>query len=188
MVANPREARCVRWNFPAFVTFAIAAAACDGGQHRVQLPMFFSLDATASANEGEMSVECEIAFLVEIAGEVSRTDEVIEYVGTMGGSAGRTILREDGSGVGYIGDYYFPNLQVLHILPSRIQLVSDTYRPDEPVSSRFGAELHFWEGALQPDGSILGSWTCAPMDVDDHGVEDYTIFAEGLWTTTTLSR
>jgi len=135
-----------------------------------------------------MSVDCRIDFLVEIAGEVSRTDEVIEYVGTMGGGAERKIRREDGSGVAYIGDYYFPNLQVLHILPSRIQLVSDNYRPDEPVSSRFGAELRFWEGALQPDGSILGSWTCAPMDVDDRGIEDFTIFADGPWNTTTLSR
>src|SRR5688572_24186436 len=63
-----------------------------------------------------------------------------------------------GSGVAYFADYFYPELQVLHILPAKVQIVSLSHREGQPVTSRFGGELRFWEGTLQPDGTITGSW------------------------------
>jgi hypothetical protein len=188
-----RGARSVRQKSWAFAALAIALSACDGngsrdGQDRAQLPMFFRLDATAATQEGGFTVECRIDYVLDIAGEVSRTDAVVEYVGTMGGGANRSPLREDGSGVAFFADAHYPRMQVLHILPSRVQIVSLDHPPDEPSSSRFWGELRFFEGALQPDGSLLGAWTCAPLDTEYGGIVDDSVFAEGVWTGTPLPR
>jgi hypothetical protein len=82
---------------------ALLLASCDdgGGGRRYQvppLPMTFQLDGTASATQGDLDVDCVLRLVVEISGEVSRTDEVVEYIATMGGDVQRNLLREDGSG------------------------------------------------------------------------------------------
>src|SRR6185436_1764770 len=109
----------------------IAAAApllvaCDegGGRQRVpELPMSFQLNGAATTEEGGLNVDCSLEFVVEISGEVSRTRDVVEYIATMGGEAVRNMLRADGSGVVLSAFAYYPRLQVLHILPDRVQLV-----------------------------------------------------------------
>ena len=152
-----------------------------------ELPSFFQLDAVASAEEGEFTVDCSLGFVVEISGEVSRTNEVVEYIATMGGEAVRNILREDGSGVVLSAFAHYPNLQVLHILPDRVQLVSLDFPPDGPsTGSRFWDELRFFDGTISQDGVITGEWLCAPLDVEQGGINDDTVFAEGNWVTTAL--
>jgi hypothetical protein len=157
------------------------------GPAELRLPMHFELAATASATEGEFTVNCSLGFVVEISGEVSRTSEVVEYIATMGGEAVRDIQREDGSGVVLSGFAYYPNLQVLHILPDRVQLVSLDFPPDGPsTGSRFWDELRFFDGVLDDDGTITGEWLCAPLDVEQGGINDDSIFADGTWTTTEI--
>jgi hypothetical protein len=85
------------------------------GPAELRLPMHFELNATASTTEGEFTVDCSLGFVVEISGEVSRTNEVVEYIAVMGGEAVRNILRDDGSGVVLSAFAHYPNLQVLHI-------------------------------------------------------------------------
>ena len=177
------------------LAMAIAAAASlsaclgvdDDGPPVPEMPLFFQLDATASAEEGELNVDCSLGFVVEITGEVSRTRDVVEYVATMGGEAERNLLREDGSGVILSAFAHYPNLQVLHILPDRVQLVSLDFPPDGPsTGSRFWDELRFFDGTIDQDGVITGEWLCAPLDVNQGGINDDTVFAEGTWTTTEL--
>lgn len=173
----------------ACIASALLLGSCDDddGPRTPELPAFFQLDAVAAAESGEFHVDCSLGFVVEIGGEVSRTKEVVEYVATMGGEAVRNILREDGSGVVLSAFAYYPNLQVLHILPDRVQLVSLDFPPDGPsTGSRFWDELRFFDGAIDRDGVITGEWLCAPLDTGQGGIEDDTVFAEGTWETTTL--
>lgn len=152
-----------------------------------EMPTYFSLEAAAEAEDGDLNVDCSLEFIVEITGEVSRTDEVVEYVATMGGEAVRNLLRDDGSGVVLSAFAYYPNLQVLHILPDRVQLVSLDFPPDGPsTGSRFWDELRFFDGTIDQDGVITGEWLCAPLDVDQGGINDDTVFADGTWATTAL--
>lgn len=167
-------------------------AACEegnGGRRNepAPLPLFFHLSATASAVGDGLTVECALGFNVEISGEVSRTSEVVEYIATMGGDARRTLLRSDGSGVDLWADAHYPRLQVLHILPNRVQLVSLDFPPDGPsTGSRFWDELRFFDGFIDGNGVIDGEWLCAPLDVEQGGINDDTIFAEGAWETTEI--
>jgi hypothetical protein len=161
----------------------------DGNDASIELPMpmFFGFNATASAEEGDLTVDCSIGFVVEIPGEVSRTPEVVEYIAVMGGDAVRDLRRPDGSGVILSGFAHYPRLQVLHILPNRVQLVSLDFPPDGPsTGSRFWDELRFFDGVLEADRSISGEWLCAPLDVEQGGINDDSVFAEGTWTTTEI--
>ena len=175
------------------IRFIAAAAsllvACDegGGRQRVpELPMSFQLNGAATIEEGGLSVDCSLEFVVEISGEISRTRDVVEHIATMGGEAVRNVLREDGSGVVLSAFAYYPRLQVLHILPDRVQLVSLDFPPDGPsTGSRFWFwdELRFFDGRIAEDGSITGEWLCAPLDTEQGGIVDNTIFADGTWET-----
>ena len=171
-------------------TIAIAATllvACDEGggrQHAPVLPMSFNLNGAAATDEDGLSVDCSLEFVVEISGEVSRTGEVVEYIATMGGEAVRNLLREDGSGVVLSAFAYYPRLQVLHILPDRVQLVSLDFPPDGPsTGSRFWDELRFFDGRISEDGVISGEWLCAPLDTEQGGITDDSVFADGTWET-----
>ncbi len=131
-------------------------AGCDESSGRrpeePPLPMFFRLDGAASATADDLAVDCSLEFIVEVSGEVSRTDEVVEYIATMGGNAVRNFERPDGPSAG----------------------------------SRFWDELRFFDGFLKDDGSIEGEWLCAPLDVEQGGINDDTVFAEGNWETTEI--
>jgi hypothetical protein len=149
-----------------------------------EMPTYFWLEATATGESEEFNVECRLEFIVEISGEVSRTDEVVEYTATMGGEAARQLLRDDGSGVAFAADFYWPDRQVLDILPNRVQIISPKFSPDDPsVASRFGHELGFFDGTIDRDGVISGEWLCAPLDTDRGDINDNVIFAEGTWHT-----
>ena len=159
----------------------------DGIDNPRELPMptFFEMHATAEAQEGDLTVNCSIGFVVEITGEISRTRDVVEYIAIMGGEAVRDLRRPDGSGVILSAFAYYPRLQVLHILPNRVQLVSLDFPPDGPsTGSRFWDELRFFDGVLEADRTISGEWLCAPLDVEQGGIDDDSVFAEGTWTTT----
>jgi hypothetical protein len=153
-----------------------------------EMPRYFWLEATASGESAEFNVECRLEFIVEISGEVSRTDEVVEYTAIMGGEAARQLLRDDGSGVAFVADAYYPDHQVLHILPDRVQIVSPDFSPDEPTSgSRFWHELRFFEGTIDRNGVMTGEWLCAPLDTDRGDINDNSVFAEGTWVTTEIT-
>jgi hypothetical protein len=181
--------RAMDTRIPAAAAASLALlAACndDGSDAPIELPMptFFEFHATASAQEGGLSVDCSIGFVVEISGEVSRTKEVVEYIATMGGEAVRDLRRPDGSGVVLSAFAHYPRLQVLHILPNRVQLVSLDFPPDGPsTGSRFWDELRFFDGVLEADRTISGDWLCAPLDVEQGGINDDSVFAEGTWQT-----
>src|SRR5262245_22064783 len=84
-----------------------------------ELPLFFALNAAAAAESDAYDADCSLEFVVEISGEVSRTNRVVEYIATMGGEAVRNLQRDDGSGVVLSAFAFYPQLQVLHILPDR---------------------------------------------------------------------
>jgi hypothetical protein len=174
--------------------YAVAAlltltAGCDPGgdgttQDPPRLPMYFWLNADAFTEEDGLTVECDIEYIVEVHGEVSRTDAVVEYVATMGGSASRRLYREDRSGVEFWADAYYPDVQVLHVLPDRVQLVARFPTPSDPEPSpRFWLELVFWDGRIRGNSVISGEWLCAPLYTEQGGINDDHVLADGTWET-----
>jgi hypothetical protein len=164
---------------------ALLAFGCggNGGSTYAELPGFFKLNAIAHAEADDETVDCKLDFIVELAGEVSRTDAVVEYVGTMGGEAERSILKPDQSGAGFIADAY-SEIQALLILPDHVEINTINVPPGDPnVTSRFWDEIQHFDGRLGPADRITGEWICAPLDVEYGGVQDDSIFAPGTWHT-----
>lgn len=165
----------------------LLVAACDGGHSPAAEPpalpeLSFWLRARAETTADSFTVTCALDYIVEIAGEVSRSNEVVEYVGTMGGEASRTILAADQSGVSFVADA-FSEIQVLLFVPDRVQIDLINVPPNPPgVVSRFWDEQHRFEGVLAGN-TIEGEWTCAPLDTEIGGINDDSIFAVGAWFT-----
>jgi SAM-dependent methyltransferase len=58
------------------------------------------------------------------------------------------------------------------------------FPPDGPTTgSRFWDELRFFDGTISQDGVITGEWLCAPLDTEQGGIVDDTVFADGSWET-----
>ena len=159
----------------------------SNGGARQQLPAFFLLQGSASLQSGEQTLECHIDFIVELAGETLRTDTFVEYVGTMGGGAGRQVLRPDGSGFALNGDA-FSEIRARLIFPDQV-IIEATNLPPGPTHTppSFFEELSRFEGTLGSAEMISGEWLCAPFFTDLGGLADETLFADGLWFTESIS-
>ena len=172
-------------------------AGCGGGSDapsfdrtgRPELPvLLFWLRASAETQVNDVTVECSLDYLVDIAGEVARTDDVVEYVGTMGGEARRSLLNPDQSGVAIMADA-FSEVQVLLLVPDRVQINQINLPPDPPgASSRFWDEQRRFDGQLGPGDLMTGEWVCAPLDTEIGGIVDDTISADGVWYSETATR
>lgn len=162
---------------------------CDssGGGAPPELPQFFRLKAAASLQAGEQSLDCHVSFIVELAGETVRTNAFVEYVGTMGGEAGRQVLNADGSGIALVGDA-FSEVRARLTFPDQVVIESINIPPfvahDPPG---FFEEIVRFDGTLGPADLISGEWLCAPFFTERGGFEDDTLFAEGTWFTETIS-
>lgn len=152
-----------------------------------QLPGFFLLEGSASLQSGDQTLDCHIDFIVELAGETLRTDTFVEYVGTMGGGAGRQVLNPDGSGFALNGDA-FSEIRARLTFPDHV-IIESINMPPGPTHTppSFWEELINFEGSLGPAELISGEWLCAPFFIDLGGFADETLFADGLWFTETIS-
>jgi hypothetical protein len=174
-----------------FLTLMVSALlfGCGGsdGGASPELPEFFRLEGSASLQAGEQTVDCHIDFIVELAGETARTNAFVEYVGTMGGEAGRQVLNADGSGIELVGDA-FSEVRARLTFPDQVVIEAINLPPfvaHDPPS--FFEELIRFEGRLGVAELISGEWLCAPFFTDRGGFEDDTLFAEGLWFTETIT-
>lgn len=146
----------------------------------------FRLNGSATLESGEQTLTCHIAFVVELAGEVARTDALVEYVGTMGGEAGRQILNPDGSGFALNGDA-FSEIRARLTFPDAVVIEAINLPPQTPHDPpSFFEELVRFDGMLGPGDMLSGEWLCAPFFTDLGGFVDDSLFADGAWFTETL--
>ena len=175
-----------------FVVFGVTAAllgSCGGNSDtaaQVKLPSLMRLEAFASSVSGDQTLECGLDYIIEIAGEISRTNSVVEYVGTMGGGARRSILNPDLSGFAISADA-FSEIQILHTLPDLVEINLINVPPNPPgVSSRFWDSQKTFVGRLSAQNMISGDWVCEPLDTEIGGIVDDSLFADGTWFTETI--
>lgn len=174
--------------FPV-VVFSTLGFGCDGsgGHPPAALPQYFHLEGSASLESGTQTLDCHIDFIVELAGESARTDAFVEYLGTMGGDAGRQVLNPDGSGFALNGDA-FSEVRARLTFPDQV-FVEAINLPQGPTHNppSFFEELTTFSGTLGPGDLLSGEWLCAPFFTDLGGFADDTLFADGVWFTETIN-
>jgi hypothetical protein len=158
---------------------AVSCASPAGPTSIVQLPHQVLLNAYADGVVGDLSIKCSIGFLLIL----EPTDS--GYRGSMGGGIERQVLPAEGNGIGFFGDAYYPEIRVTVARRHRAVTVSSLQNGIVPMptgESRFWDQLLTFRGTYDPmTGSIVGDWTCAPLDVrgDDKGT------VVGWWTLAT---
>lgn len=174
------------FRLPVAVAATLLLAACDGGSDAPPpgLPMLFALEAGASLAENGQTLDCHVNYIVELERETQRTSAFVEYAGTMGGEAGRTILNPDGSGVSLVGDA-FSRVIVRLTLPNSVTITSVGLPPPNDPPNFWDGVANF-SGREAPGDLISGDWQCLPFYTVIGGVDDSVMIASGTWFTTPL--
>lgn len=156
-----------------FAVFAAGLVACATPP---ELPTHFALSGEASASEGGTDVDCalDLLFDVEAAERDGRSNVT---TGVHGGEVARRILDPEGAGFLFHADVFGEvevSVDAREALLIRIP-INDT------AEGRFWTSMARFEGTWDGvDGE--GTWTCAPLDIDQEGYVDETVVAEGTWT------
>jgi hypothetical protein len=159
-------------------------AACDNDINpvvpgRVQnIPGFFRLTADAEGSNEGLEVDCRLNWIFEMKGETFRTPQLVDYNGIHGGEAFRRILQNDQSGFIFNADVFGEVEARLITHSGEVEFAIPINRTAE---GRFWRELAEFEGVMNENGTGNGTWTCAPLDINQGGYVDETLTVEGTW-------
>lgn len=162
-------------------TTTTAGQGGDGGAPPAgptSIPNYFRLTAEAAGVDQGIDVACSLDFIFELDPERSRTDALVEYPGTHGGEAERTVLDENGDGFSFHADVFGEVVARLIFEGSVLELEIPINATTE---ESFWQELAFFPGTLEADGTGSGTWTCAPLEIDQDGYVDLVGTVDGTW-------
>lgn len=178
-----------RIRFATALLLSVSLGACDGSSTAdpVEIsPGLMRFQATAASTIDEFTISCDLDYILEVQGEVSRTPSSIEFIGTLGGEARRSVLRPDLSGFAIFADS-FSDVQIIQMLSGNVEIRMINLPPPVPgVMSRFWDFQQLFEGTLLLQGEMSGGWTCAPLDTEINGIVDNVYLVDGDWSTTTI--
>lgn len=149
----------------------------EGGGEGLTIPTYFRLFATAEGSENGTNVSCSLDFIFELD-PPSERDGVVATQGVHGGDAGRVILDDKGAGFGFSASSYGMVVATLDKTTGELELAIPL---NETAKNRFWKELALLPGTMGTDGHSTGTWTCAPLDIEQGGYTDTTITVEGTW-------
>ncbi|MCI0415306.1 hypothetical protein L0222_21245 [bacterium] len=167
----------------AFLVFLTAAACNDDdgvGSNRVEsLPANFKLEAQASGTDSEgTTVDCRLDFTFELRSETFRDANRVVYKGVHGGEAFRRILDEQGNGFAFFADAFGEMEAHLNIRTGATALIAPV---NETASNQFWRELARFDVTMNRNGTGRGTWTCAPLEIDQGGYVDNSISVDGVF-------
>ena len=134
-------------------------------------------EARATAADGR-TVTCALDLIFETRTETGRSNGQIQYQGVHGGDVQRRILRPNGSGFLFRADVYGDVETQLDTFTGAVQLRIPI---NETADGRFWRNMAAFNGTVDSAGNGNGSWTCAPLDIDQGGYVDKSIVAQGTW-------
>jgi hypothetical protein len=143
------------------------------------VPSYFRLTAEAAGIDRGIDVACSLDFIFELDPESLRTDTLVEYPGTHGGSAVRTVLDANGDGFSFHADVFGEVLARLTFEGSVLEIEIPI---NGTAAESFWQELAYFPGTLEADGTGSGTWTCAPLEIDQNGYLDVSGTVDGTWT------
>ena len=180
-VAAARGRRSLRLLLPLL----LVAGACDGEATEPDaiddtVPQAMELNGTAfiELDDGR-TADCEIFLRIELEDDGVAEGDARVFRGTAGGDAIRTVLDAEGAGFSF-----WPHLHsgaTLRATPDSIELIADG--ADE-AAERFYQGIMRFAGERTGPGAAHGTWTCAPLDLDQNGWLDTAVVAPGTWTIT----
>ena len=123
---------------------------------------------------------CSIFLRIEVEDDGELDGAARVYRGTAGGDATRTVLEDDGSGFSF-----WPHLHSGATLRATADSIELTADGADSETVRFYRGIMHFAGERTGPGEASGTWTCAPLDLDQGGWLDTAVVAPGTWTITT---
>ena len=161
----------------------LAFAGCDEDETirpRVEsLPSQFRMEAVASFTDPSgTTVDCSLDFVFELRSETFRDSSRVIYAGVHGGETFRRILDEDGAGFAFFADAFGEIEAHLDTSTGATTLLAPV---NETATNQFWRELARFHASMDQNGNGTGSWTCAPLEIDQNGYVDNTFTIEGTF-------
>lgn len=151
----------------------------------VELPTAFHIEGSAEGGEAQgLSTKCLLDLDLEIVAPVGSGDGMAEYAGTADGRITKSVLDGDTEVLSYAVDVNSQELLARVWSDGSIELLIPGHLDSD---NGFLRELGRFEGTAANDGSVNGTWSCAPFDMEpDASVVDISVTASGSWQLDTL--
>lgn len=123
------------------------------------------------------TIQCRCDMILELPDFETGDNRSQQYSGTLGGEITRVITDDDGAGFSF-SPFLFGDAHVTVTANDSVFLAWPT---NEGTGTRFYDEIALFKGRLTTDGSISGSWKCAPLDISEGGYVKLKGTVGGSW-------
>lgn len=148
-----------------------------GGPEGPTIPTYFRLRGEAEGSENGVDVSCSLDFIFDL--DVATYEGgMLRSEGVHGGDAIRVILDEEGAGFAFNASSAGMVVATLDPDTGELRLAIPL---NETAENRFWKELALLPGTLDAEGNAAGTWTCAPLDIEQGGYVDTTVTVPGTW-------
>lgn len=142
-----------------------------------KLPEFLKFTGQAEGTEDDINVDCLCDLNLELP-EFEVTGETQVFSGSLGGEIIRAVTDDDGAGFSFAPFLYGeitltvkPNDSVYLEWPGNLNTGIPFYN-----------EIALFKGKVTDEGTVNGTWYCAPLNMNEGGYVDMKGTVEGTWT------
>ncbi len=143
---------------------------------RSTLPNHFKVVGEAVGTDGALSIDCICDLQIELEGEPTQSEGVVEYRGVHGGHFRRTVLDSQGDGISLSPDVHGEIIIRVYEADS----ISLTIPINLGSESSFYRETAQFKGTSSENSLGSGQWNCAPFDLTE-GWIDTVGTVQGTW-------
>lgn len=161
----------------------VTAAGCSDDEKenpRAERKLAEVLQFTGKAQEADdgLNVECLCDLALELPDFDLETDGTQQFTGTLGGEIIRVVADENGAGFSF-APFLFGEVTVT-VKPNDSIYVS--WPGNLNTGIPFYDEIALFRGIVNTnDGTVTGTWKCAPLNLEEGGYTDLHGVAEGTW-------
>jgi hypothetical protein len=142
-----------------------------------KLPEMMRFTGLAEGKAEGFDIQCRCDMILEVPDFVTGDNSSQQYIGTLGGEITRVITDDEGAGFSF-SPFLFGDAEAMVTANDSVFLA---WPANEGTGTRFYDEIALFEGRLNTDGSVTGSWKCAPLDISEGGYVDLKGTVEGSW-------
>ena len=142
-----------------------------------KLPEFMKFSGRAEGTEDDINVDCLCDLNLELP-EFEVTGETQVFSGSLGGEIIRAVTNDDGAGFSFAPFLY--GEIILTVQPNDSVYLEWPGNLDTGIP--FYDEIALFKGKVNVDeGTVDGTWHCAPLNLEEGGYIDMKGTVEGTW-------
>jgi len=143
-----------------------------------KLGEFMKFTGGAEGTDEGVTIECTCDLNLELTEFEISADGTQHFNGSLGGEIVRSVTNDLGDGFSF-APFLFGDVTVTVKQNDSLYL---SWPGNMGTGIRFYDEIALFKGVLnRDDGTVTGTWKCAPLDLDEGGYVDLLGTVEGNW-------